>query len=456
MFRTLRPEMVYVTEDVNEDPRAVACVQRLLTAMEGTRVECVSYSALNALVRRQWMGEFPHWGHQTSPRDPDIVMTTAKFLPARARRAFQKRYPDLHVRDLWGLNTAHLRRDGDMDEQWRRNCICHSAWELHSACGCPFRCAYCNFGGAIRLFVNMDEYVSHLDEICARAPAQRLYKWDNQTDVSCFEPEWGASQLLVEYFGRKEGKYLQLYVGKSDNVRYLPGLDHRGKTIIQWSISAKTQSTAIEKETAPWDRRVEAARLCQQAGYIVRFRFSPIIPVRNWEAENAALIKLIFARTQPDVISLCSFGWMDVEQARSCMNFALLDPAYVAAMESAAPFLKARGFAFGGGCPIPHDARAHLFKFLIDEIRKYSKTVPISLCLETPEMWELFRRELGLTANFDGQSSYYCNCGPMCTPEHPLSRGVQPGASLFMGEPGGKTLGPRPKTVVRGLRSKRR
>ena len=40
------------------------------------------------------------------------------------------------------------------------------------------------------------------------------------------------------------------------------------------------------------------------------------------------------------------------------------------AMDSAAPFLEARGFGGGGGRPIPHDARAYMFKFLIDEIRK--------------------------------------------------------------------------------------
>jgi hypothetical protein len=109
-------------------------------------------------------------------------------------------------------------------------------------------------------------------------------------------------------------------------VDNLLALDPRGKTIIQWSVSAGTQSTVIEKETAPWDRRIEAARKCQDAGYIVRFRFSPIIPVRNWEQENAELIELIFQRTKPDVISLCSFGWMDVDEARACLDFGLLDP----------------------------------------------------------------------------------------------------------------------------------
>ena len=103
-------------------------------------------------------------------------------------------------------------------------------------------------------------------------------------------------------------------------------------------------------------------------------------------------------------------------------------------MEAAKPFLEERGFANGGGRPIPNDARAVLFKFLIDEIRKHNKTIPISLCLETVEMWALFSDELGVPMKPTKPSSFYCNCGPLCTPEHPLSRGVRPGPSWFGGE----------------------
>ncbi|MBN1671951.1 MAG: hypothetical protein JXR37_13010 [Kiritimatiellae bacterium] len=432
MFRKLKSEKVYVTEDVYADPRASARAERLVTAVENAELERVSHAELDAIAAERWGTVQKRWGAIQAPRDPDLVLTTAKFWDEPRKRAFRKEYPNLGVSDLWGFHTHRRREHGDMlSRRERRGCICQSAWELYSAQGCPFRCAYCGFGGVNRLFVNMEDYVAHLDDICALAPAQRLYKWDNQTDTICFEPEWDATRLMVEYFARKPGKYFELYAGKSDNVDFLLPLEHGGKTIIQWSVSGLTQSTRIERETAPWDRRIEAARRCQEAGYIVRYRFSPIVPVKNWQEESAALIDLIFRRTNPDVISLCAFGWMSLEDARACLDFSLLDPEYVAAMESAAGFLRARGFTSGGGRPIPHDARAHMFKFLIDEIRKHSRTVPISLCLETVEMWALFEQELGMPIDQAGRVDYYCNCGGMCTPEHRYSRGVTPGFSWF-------------------------
>jgi len=432
MFKTLRPERVYVTEDVYDDPRAAARVERMMTAIEpDSPLQRVSYEELNEIAPLRWHS-IPKWGANPHPRDPDMVLTTGKFWSQEEKERFSERYLNLRQHDLLGYSTHNFRRDGELD--WRddrKGTICHSAWELHSVQGCPFRCAYCWLGGVIRIFVNLEEYMEHLPEILAIAPRQRLYKWDNQTDVSAFEPEWGASELLVEYFAEHPTKYLEIYIGKSDNTDPLLDLDPQGHTIMQWSLSARTQSTVLEPETAPWDRRIEAASRCQEAGYVVRFRFSPIVPVKNWQEEYAELIERIFARTKPDVISLCALGWMSVEEAKTCMDFDLLDPQYVAAMEAAAPFLSARGFTSGGGRTIPHDARAYMFKALIDEIRRHHKTIPISLCLETVEMWALFERELGMPMNPYKKSSYYCNCGGLCTPEHPLSKGVEPGKSWF-------------------------
>ena len=432
MFRKLRPGKVYVTDDVYGDPRAAACVERLMTAVEGAEAESVSYSELNEIARRRWPDLDSRWGAVRDPRDPDLVMTLAKFWPAKREEEFRERYPHLQARDLYGFRTHRWREDGEL--HWRRDVggvFCQSAWEIRSIYGCPFRCAYCGLGGVNRVLVNMEECVEHLDELCAMAPAQRLYKWDNTTDVSCFEPEYGASRLFVEYFANKPGKYLEIYVGKSDNVNNLLSLDHKGKTVLQWSLCPRTQASRFEPETASWERRIEAARECHEAGYITRFRFSPMIPVRNWKEEYAELMERIFERAHPDVITLCPLGWMNVEEAKNCLDFSLLDPQYVQAMEASAPFVAARRFRTGSGRLIPHEARAFLLKTVIDLIRERHKSIPISLCLETVEMWALFQEELGMHVDPGRKSNYYCTCGPQCTPEHHLAKGVAPGRSWF-------------------------
>ena len=165
MFRPMSPQKVYVTEDVYDDPRAVARVEEMMSAVVGATAERVSYEELNAIAATRWKN-IKHWGDNPKPCDPDLVLTMGKFWPEEKRTAFRKQYPNLSVRDLWGFRTVVWRADGEQAyRQNRRGCICQSAWQLHSVNGCPFRCAYCWFGGLNRILVNMEEFVEHLDEV---------------------------------------------------------------------------------------------------------------------------------------------------------------------------------------------------------------------------------------------------------------------------------------------------
>jgi len=287
--------------------------------------------------------------------------------------------------------------------------------------------------------VNIEDYLPHFPAWFARAPQQRLWKWDNATDINCFEPEYDASRVFVEFFAQQPDRFLEIYAGKSDNVDYLLDLDHRGKTILQWSIAARTQSTVIEEKTATWEERVEAARACQEAGYIVRFRFSPIIPVHNWREENTELIERIFARTQPDVISLCPFGWMNGTEFERRVPFELLDPDYASVIRAAEPFLTARGYSAGNAQPIPHDARLVLLDHLIGDIQRLSPRTTIALCLETPEMWARLGPKIG-----QRPGEYVCNCGPTSTPGDALYEATCRGASRVGGTRVGRDILDRP------------
>jgi hypothetical protein len=410
----LTPRFIYVTTDLQDHPAAMARVERMIAACPGARVEFVDDEGLSAAVTERGWDQTTCWGTQTAAErhDPDLVLTTGKFHDEATKAARLERYPGLRFRDLGGYRMFWWRYDGSPEfREKSRGIICQSAWQLHSIEGCPFRCWYCGCGGVNRLLMNVEEYLEHLDEWLQVAPAQRLYKWDNSADVTAFEPEYGWSTELVKYFARQPGKFLEIYVGKSDNIENLLSVDPRGQTILQWSISARTQSTVIEEKTATWEERIEAARACQEAGYLVRFRFSPIIPVPGWREENTELIERIFARTRPDVISLCPFGWMNATEFERRVPFDLLDPDFAAVIRAAEPFLAERGYSSGGAHPIPHDARLVLLDYLIDEIQRVGPGVPIALCLETPEMWARLGPKLG-----QPPGRYVCNCGPTCTP----------------------------------------
>jgi len=258
--------------------------------------------------------------------------------------------------------------------------------------------------------MNIEEYVDHLDGWIEKTGGQTLFQYDNWSDINCFEPEYGATKLFVEYFSKRDREYLELYAGKSDNVDFLLDLDHKGKTICCWSLSGRTQSTEIEYKTATMDERIAAAKKCQKAGYHVRFRFSPIIPVKNWQAENREMIENLFAQVHPDVITFETLRFRDYNAIIKEIDPSLLDPEFLQVMESAQGGIQ--------GCEIPHEYRKKVYKFIIDELERVSPKTPYSFCRESIPMWD------DLAEDFEkhGQSPdyYVCNCGPLSTPGHEL------------------------------------
>ena len=413
MFRRLKPPAVYVTKEAGEDERCVRRVDRMLAAIDTPEiVRDVTDDQLAELAASGRWNERILWGERAAPQDPPIVFNTFKFDRPKAERDHRlERFPGLKSNALHGYFGFDFRRDGL--PEWRRqnNRVCQPCYELHSTWGCPFRCAYCYFGSVINTMVNMEEFIAHVaGQIRELRPPQTIYKWDNFADAIAVEPEYDATRLFIEHFARDPQNYFLLYAGKSDNVDFMLDLGHNGRTIIQWSLSARTQSTQIELETASGADRIAAAARCQRAGYRARFRFAPVVPVRGWREEYAELIGQMFEQTRPDVLVFSTIGWMDCDRLRSCIDFSMLEEKYVPMMESAAPLLAGRPYG-----PLPHEARAEIYRFLMEEVRRVSPSTPIALCLETPAMWaelaDLHRQD---------PDDYVCVCGPRCTPGNPL------------------------------------
>ena len=153
--------------------------------------------------------------------------------------------------------------------------------------------------------------------------------------------------------------------------------------------------------------RIRAAQKCQDAGYPVRFRFSPIIPIEGWREENEKMIRQLLSGVRPDIICIQTLTHMSAEQIRRSMDTTHFDDEILSTMEE-----DAKGDMCG---PFPHETREMIYRFFLDTIRSYAPEVPIVTCLETPEMWKALGDELKMTPE-----NYVCCCGPNSVPENPL------------------------------------
>jgi len=348
-------------------------------------------------------------GEQELPGDPFVVFSAFDWAHPSGDEKWQAHdhwagtVLGNPARFLYYQDAFAIRRDSHR--------ICQTVYDFHTVFGCMNACDYCHAGGTMVIMLDLEEILDHLDPIVRGMPSQRLYKYDVSTDVLYLEPEYGACKLLVEYFGKLGDPYLMIY-SKSDKVEPLLDLDHRGRTIACWTFSSDTVSRHIDKRTPTMSRRIEAARKCREAGYPVRFKLKPIVPVKNWQEENRAALEEMFAKAPPDVLTIQTLSYMNYEACKRAFDMSLFDPRFAKIMEESV-----EDVANIDRKPLPHDARLEIYHWFIDEVRRISRHTPIALCGETMEIWDALEGKIGMS-----RDNFVCNCGPSSTPDNLLLR----------------------------------
>ena len=408
MMYEMRPSSVYVHESVEADPRYRQRVDRVVGALANTP-ERIIYrdedlpgliaegKLLAGRVPMGTLGEIP---------DPILLFNTFRLDGRRAERMawLQEACGGFDGYELHNALLGYGPFRWWTEENLRQR-ICRPCWRVHFQNGCAHKCRYCSLGGLLASMVNVEDYVEQFARLIEQNPWQETFLLEDDADVLCLEPELGCLGEIIEFFGRQEGKYLIIHT-KSANVEWMSDLRHNGNTIIVWSIAGRTQSDVFEPVAGTLPERVAAARKAQDAGYTIRYKFKPIIPVRGWREEAAEAVEMTLAQTKPDVISLCVFMWMDVEEMKRRLDPSMLDAELLAAAEGAVAEM-----ADDPCKPFPPDARAAVYDLYFEEIRKHNADVPVSLSTESPSVWKRLGPKLST-----GPARYVCGCGPNSIP----------------------------------------
>lgn len=399
-----KPDAVYVTRWALQAPRCVARMERMVAAMGCEQpVEVDEAGLCEVIAERSWRitGRTGSLGPEVKR---DMLFNAYRWDRDEIVRAIQA-HPGLGGwHSLAGQGAWTFRDDAYASEHMRT--ICQSGWELHCAWGCLHGCRYCHVGRLVNIMLNLEELRDHLPEMFALCPGQKLFKFDNQTDTVVFEPEYGASEVFVPHFAQQDDRYLMLYT-KSDNVEHLLDLPHGGRTLISWTVSPRRTCEEVEIGAPGMEARLRAARACQEAGYRVRFRFSPIMPLASWREDMADLVRSMRQIVEPDFVTIDVLGWMRPLEMTAAMDVETFDPRFTAEVYAAIE----AGETKPGKHFFSHGLRREVLGFVIEEMQSMMPQVPVSLCNETFEMWEDLGPRIGMAPE-----TYACCCGPDSVP----------------------------------------
>ena len=265
--------------------------------------------------------------------------------------------------------------------------------------GCPYNCAYCYLDLVyrrrvpwIKMNLNHGLMFEQITQSLLRRSGPTSFNMGEMLDSLALDHVAGLAAELVPFFAQQPRGYLMLLT-KSSNVEGLLGLEHRGHTVVSWSLNCSEVIERFEIGTASLGQRVEAARQCQDAGYPMRYRLDPVIIHEDWQSGYAQMIDLALSRTSPENITI------------GTLRFLPGHPTLARTLHGkAAEHLFAGKFVAGVGDRKRRyrpEVRLEIYRFLIERIHRHYANVPISLCRETPEIWQALSGEVTRSA---------CNC----------------------------------------------
>jgi spore photoproduct lyase len=191
--------------------------------------------------------------------------------------------------------------------------ICCNYHVVNYASNCHFECTYCILQSyldnpALIVFTNLDQLMREIRERLAQAP-DRFFRigTGEMADSLALDEITHCSRLLVPFFASLPNAVLELKT-KSNRIANLKDLNHRGRTVISWSVNSKRICRTEELKTAAFEERLAAARQCQEWGYKIGFHFDPIIHYEGWEADYQEAVGEVFQAVKPTRIAWVSLG----------------------------------------------------------------------------------------------------------------------------------------------------
>jgi spore photoproduct lyase len=271
--------------------------------------------------------------------------------------------------------------------------VCPHFVELKWANGCNFDCAWCYLNGTLRFrpmgkkpyLKDKDKIKTHLQDFLSQVETPTILNSGELSDSLAFENNGKAlSKIIVPLF-KTQNRHKLLILTKSANVKKILESEAQDQVIASFSINANEVAKRWEKKAPRPKLRIKAAKRLFDAGYTVRIRLDPMVPIENWESEYKEIIDRLFENFVPERVTLGSLRGL-----QSTINNSK-DTSWVEYLDDRSNW----------GKKISFEKRFKMYSTIIEHLKKEFDYSSIGLCKETVAMWD----KLGMN-----YKKIECNC----------------------------------------------
>jgi spore photoproduct lyase len=346
-MKRYQPEIIYIETAVRSSP----ITRRVLRSLPDVMVEEIDASLTLLEDVKEW--------------HPSLTAAKKSLLLAEQKGEFFRPCP------------------GQQSKGASRN-VCCNYFVINFASNCHMECSYCylqaylNFPHMV-VYANIEKLLEELRYAVSGQPDQYFRVGTGElADSLALDSLTGYSQPLVEFFAEQPNAILELKT-KTDCIENLLGLDHRGHTVVAWSLNPPFIQETEEHKTSTIGDRFSAAKVCVEAGYPVAFHFDPIIHYPSWKKDYEDLIRETFERIPVNSIAWISLGALRMpdtlkKEIRERFPSSLLPLGeLIPAGDGKLRYFK----------PI----RTEIYHHMRSWIAELGAEVPVYACMERPEVW---------------------------------------------------------------------
>jgi spore photoproduct lyase len=231
----------------------------------------------------------------------------------------------------------------------------------------------------IKCFVNiyqiLDQVIKQIDE----NPSKIFRVGTGEfTDSLALDSLMGWSDRLVQLFSQRKNAILE-FKTKTVSIEGLLRFRERKNIVVSWSLNSP-EMAATEEHRAPGLRaRLEAARRCQDEGYMLGLHFDPLIYHRSWREGYQRTVEMLDSYLRPERIIWISLGSLRFMPSLKAIvrkrrpSSRILDGEFVTGLDGKLRYFK----------PI----RLELYGWLREILDAWSRDLGLYLCMESDDVW---------------------------------------------------------------------
>ena len=277
---------------------------------------------------------------------------------------------------------------------------CPNYWHFSPYGFCPYGCKYCYLAGTqgvkfsptVKIFVNLPEMLAEIDCVAHRLQKPTAFYIGKLQDALALDPLTAYSTIMIPFFAAHPFARLT-FLTKSGSTNRLMELEHKGHSILSWSVNPPEVCQIFEENVPSIDERLEAMKLVASVGYPVRAIMMPIIPLQGWQEAYATFTQLLMQTVPLQRLTLggiCSYKATRLLMER---KVGVNNPISIN--------IDDKNNSPDGRDRYSVSMRQEIYSRIIQVARDIRPDIEIALCLEEKGIWQ----KCGLENNLG-----HCNC----------------------------------------------